>query len=451
MSFSPSRRARASSPRNRRPLLEALEDRTLPSGNPIGVVPHPAAQLSDTATQLEVILPRSAEVGVPVTVKVIALDASNHRVFDYGGTVHFTSSDGSALLPADSTLNDFGKDFFQVTFETAGSESVTATDTQTATITGTASTTVLAAPVATHLFVVAPRNVIVGVPEPVLVEALDASNHRVPNYSGTVTLSTGKSADMLPGPYQFQASDHGKHVFLVTFGTAGTETLTATDNSKPPLMGSVSVTVAAPGVVTHFGVFAIPFAIAGHPTEVLVAALDANNHPVPNYAGTVHFTSSDGGATLPGDYMFQSSDMGLHLFSVTFATNGKQTITATDTSSSAISGTATVHVITFVFPPIPFFSFGGLGQGQFQGIFNSGLASLSHLLSGFGQLQTQFQSLAGQLQGQFQSLVGQLQSQSQSQSQSHSQSQSQSGLLGGLGSQLQSIFKSLGGAFGFHF
>jgi hypothetical protein len=70
-----------------------------------------------------------------------------------------------------------------------------------------------------------------------------------------------------------------------------------------------------------------------------------------NYTGTVHFTSSDSKATLPPDYTFQSSDEGHHLFKVTFATAGNDTLTVTDTSNSSLTGTVTVTVGTIKFPP----------------------------------------------------------------------------------------------------
>ena len=64
------------------------------------------------------------------------------------------------------------------------------------------------------------------------------------------------------------------------------------------------------------------------------------------YAGTVHFTSSDssGSVVLPADYTFTSTDQGSANFSATLQTGGSQTITATDTINSAITGFATINV-----------------------------------------------------------------------------------------------------------
>src|SRR5438067_12664556 len=69
---------------------------------------------------------------------VTALDAFNNTASGYGGTVHFTSSDGAATLPANSTLTN-GVGTFNATLKTAGAQSLTATDTVTGSITGTQS------------------------------------------------------------------------------------------------------------------------------------------------------------------------------------------------------------------------------------------------------------------------------------------------------------------------
>ena len=46
----------------------------------------------------------------------------------------------------------------------------------------------------------------------------------------------------------------------------------------------------------------------------VTAPLDAYGHVVTGYTGTVHFTSSDGQAVLPGDYTFTAGDNGGHTF-----------------------------------------------------------------------------------------------------------------------------------------
>src|SRR5580658_10302434 len=87
-------------------------------------------------SQLVVSAPANAVVGIPVNVTVTAEDAGGHTVTTFADTVHFTSSDAAATLPADATLTD-GTGTFAVTLETAGSQTVTAADTTTVSLTGT--------------------------------------------------------------------------------------------------------------------------------------------------------------------------------------------------------------------------------------------------------------------------------------------------------------------------
>src|SRR5205823_2318795 len=109
--------------------------------------------------------------------------------------------------------------------------------------TGSTATTLDPAPAATQLLVVTPEQVTAGVPTAVTVVALDASGHRVPDYTGTVSLTSSDGQVTLPADYTFTASDNGSHLFSATFATAGHQTLTATDTSDGSIVGRVSVGV----------------------------------------------------------------------------------------------------------------------------------------------------------------------------------------------------------------
>lgn len=64
------------------------------------------------------------------------------------------------------------------------------------------------------------------------------------------------------------------------------------------------------------------------------------------YAGVVHFTSTDAGAVLPADFTFVPADLGTQVFSATFATDGSQTITATDILNGNIIGTSDAILVS---------------------------------------------------------------------------------------------------------
>ena len=72
-----------------------------------------------------------------------------------------------------------------------------------------------------------------------------------------------------------------------------------------------------------------------------MTAQDQFNNTTTGYAGTVHFTSSDTGATLPANATLTN---GVGTFSGTLKATGAQTFTATDTVSSSITGNAATTV-----------------------------------------------------------------------------------------------------------
>jgi hypothetical protein len=356
------RDARKASERKRptwsfRPAVCMLEDRITPSFGFSGfggfTPPTPGP-----ATHLAVFAPGHVKADVPFYVLVEAQDASNLPAFGYTGTVQFSTSDtGTGVsLPANYTFTtghggDNGFHLFKVTLVTPSSTptTITATDTTTATITGTASTTVDPAPVATQLIVHLPQQVTIGVPTNVTVVAEDASGHIVPNYTGTVSLTTPTDpSSTLPLAHTFGPSDGGKFTFQVIFGTPGSQSVVATDTATPPLTGQATTTVNSVGAVTHLGVLTLGFALAGFPTQIEVVALDANNHIVAGYTGTVTFSSSDtaSGVSLPANYQFVAGDHGSHIFNVTLVTPGGQTITATDMTTASITGTGKLRVFS---------------------------------------------------------------------------------------------------------
>ena len=103
--------------------------------------------------------------------------------------------------------------------------------------------------------------------------------------------------------------------------------------------GSVLQQVNDPA--THFVVTGPTDARAGYSFSVTVTAEDVNNAVQPAYAGTVHFTSSDGSAVLPADSVLTN---GVGTFLVTLNTGGSETVTVTDTVSSGVTGSVAVPV-----------------------------------------------------------------------------------------------------------
>ncbi|HVX14641.1 MAG TPA: hypothetical protein VHC22_25865 [Pirellulales bacterium] len=320
--------------------LELLEERALLHG-------VAAASAAAPATHFALYASQNVVAGSPAGLEVVALDASNHVVRDYTGTVSLGSTGTGDTLPASYTFtsSDHGAHLFSVTLATGGSpDTITATDTATPPDTGSITVNVNPAPVATHFAVLAKANATVGTSDSVLVVALDASNHPVPNFTGTVTLTDTTDTTVAPVSYQFQASDHGAHVFQVTFNSTGSQVLSASDTATPPDTGTITINVNPAPVATHFAVLANPNATVGTPDSVLVVALDASNRPVPNFTGTVTLTDTTDTTVAPASYTFQAGDHGTHVFQMTFNSTGAQVLSATDTATPPDTGTITINV-----------------------------------------------------------------------------------------------------------
>jgi hypothetical protein len=108
-----------------------------------------------------------------------------------------------------------------------------------------------------------------------------------------------------------------------------------------------TITLTGNGIaqtLDHFTVTGLAGAVAGVQQSVTVTAEDVTNHTDTGYTGTVHFTSTDPQAVLPADYAFVASERGSHNFSVTLESVGSQTLTATDTASSANGTSAAVAI-----------------------------------------------------------------------------------------------------------
>jgi hypothetical protein len=130
---------------------------------------------------------------------------------------------------------------------------------------------------------------------------------------------------------------NGAGSFSATLNTAGTQSVTATDSVTGTITGAqtgITVTPAAASTLIVAG-FSSPVT-AGTAGTFTVTAKDSFGNTATGYAGTLHFTSSDTAATLPANSTLTN---GTGSFSATLRTVGTQSITATDTVTSTITGT----------------------------------------------------------------------------------------------------------------
>jgi hypothetical protein len=164
----------------------------------------------------------------------------------YRGTVHLTSSDGKALLPANYTFTatDAGVHIFSATLKTAGTQSITATDTTTGSLIGT-DTGIMVKPAAASKFILTgPATVSAGVAFSLTVTALDAYGNVVTGYTGTIHFSSTDTTASLPKNSTFTTTDQGVHTFTgLVLRKKGYQKITITDTHNSSLTCSVIVDV----------------------------------------------------------------------------------------------------------------------------------------------------------------------------------------------------------------
>ena len=168
--------------------VEPLERRALLSGLSLATPSHGP---NTAAAQLVLLAPRSADVGVPVTAELAAVNSNGFVVTSFADSVTVASSpDTTAKVSSISFTR--GIAFFTVTFDAAGTQTLTATDTAAHTTipAATATTTVINPAVATQLALFVPRSAKVGVPVTVQLAALNAQNQVVQNFSDSVSVAS---------------------------------------------------------------------------------------------------------------------------------------------------------------------------------------------------------------------------------------------------------------------
>jgi subtilisin family serine protease len=185
-----------------------------------------------------------------------------------------------------------------------------------------------------------PNPVIAGTQNEFSVTAQDARGNTVTSYTGTVHFSSNDSQATPLLNHAFIGGDTGTQVFQATLKTAGTRSISATDNLNPGITGTQGDITVNPGPVSKLVVSGYPASITtGNSGNFSVTAQDTYSNRVSAYDGTVRFSSSDPQATLPGNYTFAESDLGAKNFSAVLKTVGTQSITATDNETSSITGT----------------------------------------------------------------------------------------------------------------
>jgi hypothetical protein len=274
--------------------------------------------------------PSPTGAGVNHTFTVTAKDAAGNVATGYRGTVHFTSSDGTAALPLDYTFTaaDAGTHTFSATLKTLGTQSLTATDTATSAITGSQTgITVTVGPAASFAVTGYPSPTVSGTSHNFTVTARDALGNVATGYTGTVHFTSTDGLAGLPANYTFVAADNGTHTFTATLKTLGAQSITATDTAAGSITGSQT------GI-----------SVTADTTPPTFAITQSGANVTTNGTNTVIFTKAAGSS-----FTITATDPESGIGATTFPTcpagwtrtTGTNSVTCTDTTS-AVAGNMTV-------------------------------------------------------------------------------------------------------------
>jgi hypothetical protein len=334
-------------------------------------------EVAGTFVKLQLLLPGETaspgsalgKIGSPITqvagtafnAVVNGVDANWNVVAGASGTsftTHLVATDPNAAIPADADLSS-GTHTFSVTFRTAGSASLTASDVDNGAILASTSPATTIIPGAfSRLQVLVPGEIPApgtstgkaGAPlsQPagsafsITVNATDANWNQI-STNDTVAISSSDTNASLPANAPLSA---GSAQFNVTLVSAGPRTVTATDVSHTGISAgtsaSISVTAtafvklqlllsgesAAPGSASGKIGSPAPFT-AGTQVSVTVNGVDQFWNLVATTTDTVAIAYSDSATTLPANAALVN---GTRSFSLTPHTSGNQTITASDVS-----------------------------------------------------------------------------------------------------------------------
>ncbi|MCP3170135.1 lamin tail domain-containing protein [Myxococcus qinghaiensis] len=241
---------------------------------------------------------QALEAGVSLT------DAFGNLARDYAGTVHFTSSDAQAVLPPDTTFTpaDNGQKFITgLVFKTAGTQSLTATDTVTSDLTATVDADVRSIAAASFEVIAGTGPFTAGQALSYELVARDAYGNVATNHASTVTFSSTDAQAVLPGAYTFTLADAGRHVFSVELRTAGEQEVAAEDVVTASLRGTHTYSI------TPAAIDALAFVSAPTTGSVRQALADVQVALRDTYGNTVTDAATDVTLSLAGGGFSQGS------------------------------------------------------------------------------------------------------------------------------------------------
>ena len=306
------------------------------SGSQSGIMVTPGAASGVTTTISASPTSVSVDIGSS-TITVQAKDQYGNNLVSSGGTVLLSATHGT-LSPVTDNHNG--------TYTATLSDTVARADTVSGSINAlaiaagnpTVTFTPGAASGVTTTISASPTSVSVDIgSSTITVQAKDQYGNNLVSSGGTVLLSATH------GTLSPVTDNHnGTYTATLSDTVARADTVSGSINALAIAAGNPTVTFT-PGAASQFLVAAPLQATSGTPFTFTVTAQDQYGNTVTGYAGTVHFTSTDGdpAVVLPANSTLTN---GFGTFNATLQTAGNQTLTATDTAHNSITGADIIGV-----------------------------------------------------------------------------------------------------------
>jgi hypothetical protein len=293
------------------------------------------------------VTPAATTAGVAVAATVTATNKNHNPKAGFTGPVTLSAMVGAlpaSVSPTSVNLVDGVAKGVQVTITTAGVVAVTASVTGATSAPAAIISVAPGAPAGLSVAAANTPSAQAGVKFAGKVYYTDSHGNVAAGVARTVTFGTpdDTNAATSPSSVQFAIGD-GAKAFEVAFAKPLVAShITATDGTltAPPL--SVQV---VPGPVASFTLVAPAVVTSGEAFTATSTAFDAKGNPAVNYSGTLHFTSGDAQAAVPGNQTVPVTAQGvLAMAGFVLKTLGTQSVTVADASNPAASGSASVKV-----------------------------------------------------------------------------------------------------------
>ncbi|HQL66630.1 MAG TPA: stalk domain-containing protein [Caldisericia bacterium] len=321
--------------------------------------------------------------GVPFSIRIEAHDSQHNLISDLNTTLMLSSSVGNIIPTSINLVNGVFEG--NVTLDTpAPSVFITASGLSKF---GTSNNFTVSAGLHHFDFDLIGTPQTAGNSFSIKIYAKDSLNNLITNFNAIVPISATVPTNYVIDPTSVTFSNGIWSGYITLYKSGANVQLKVEFASKYGVSNNFNV---LPGPLHHFKVTSNdPDPVTGEykpigpqtvgcvfnpgalPENALrVTAKDQWDNIVTTYTGTIHFTSTDGAASLPADYLFALVDNGTKTFggSTTMNTVGVHTITVTDTSNPGIKGTS--NQFTVASQTIHHFDFETIGPQTINNPFN---------------------------------------------------------------------------------